>query len=126
MSGPHYISASNREVTGRSVAVYLSPGDVAAYRAAMLGAGDVLGGLLSCEFPNADLVSDALYAVTKVVGVYGLEGKWVTSRASGDRSEFLWTSRSERYALFLSLFAGGSMYFVFLTVGVLVRLLCRR
>ena len=92
MSGPHYISASNREVTGRSVAVYLSPGDVAAYRAAMLGAGDVLGGLLSCEFPNADLVSDALYAVTKVVGVYGLEGKWVTSRASGDRSEFLSTS----------------------------------
>jgi hypothetical protein len=68
MSGPHYISSSNREATWHAAAVYLSPGDVAAYRAAILGAGYVLGGLLSCEFPKAELVSEALYAVTKVVG----------------------------------------------------------
>ena len=107
MSGPHYISASNREVTGRSDAVCLSPGDVAAYRAAMLGAGNVLGGLLSCDFPDADPVSDALYAVTKVVGVYGLEGKWVTSRASGDRSDFLATSEVREVRLIVILVCCG-------------------
>ena len=50
MSGPHYISASNCEATGHAAAGYLSPGNVAAYRAAILGAGYVLGGLLSCVF----------------------------------------------------------------------------
>ena len=92
MSGPHYISASNREATGHAAAVYLSPGDGAAYRAAILGAGYALRGLLSCEYPRAELVSEALYTVTKVVGIYGLEGKWVTSWASSAQSEFLATA----------------------------------
>ena len=126
MSGPHYISASNREATGHAAAVYLSPGDAAAYRAAILGAGYVLGGLLSCEFPRAELVSDALYAVTKVVGVYGLEGKWFTSRASGARSEFLATSEVREVRVIVILFAAGSLYSLLLTVCILFRLLCRR
>ena len=92
MSGPHYISASNRRATGRAAWGYLSPGDVAAFRAAILATGYALRGLLSCKFPRAELVSDALYAVTNVVGIYGLEGRWVTSWVSGARSEFLATS----------------------------------
>jgi hypothetical protein len=113
MSGPHYISSSNREATGHAAAVYLSPGDVAAYRAAILGAGYVLGGLLSCEFPKAELVSEALYAVTKVVGVYGLEGKWVTSWASGARSEFLATSEvREVSAIVIFVSCGQHVFFV--------------
>ena len=58
----------------------------------MLGAGTVLAPLLTAEYPRAELVIEALYAVMKVVGVYGLEGKWVTSWASGARSEFLATT----------------------------------
>ena len=92
MSGPHYISVPNRRVTGRAATEYLSPDDVAAYRAAILDAGYCLGTLLNAEYPRADLVSEALYAVTTVGGVYGLEGKWVTSWASGARSEFLATT----------------------------------
>ena len=92
MSGPHYISVSNRRVTGRAATEYLSPDNVADYRAAILDAGYRLGTLLTAEYPRAELVSEALYAVTNVVGVYGLEGKWVTSWASGARSEFLSTT----------------------------------
>ena len=45
------------------------------------------------------MVSEALYAVTKVVGVYGLEGNWVTSWASSARSEFLATSDVRKVSL---------------------------
>ena len=92
MSGPHYISLPNCRVTGYAPAEYLSPDDVVAFRAAILDAGVVLGILLTTEYPRAELVSEALYAVTKVVGVYGLEGKWVMSWASDAQSEFLATS----------------------------------
>ena len=92
MSGSHYISAPNCRVTGRAATRYLSPDDVAAYRAAILDAGYRLGTLLTAEYPKADLVSEALYAVTQFVEVYGLEGTWVTLWASGARSEFLSTT----------------------------------
>ena len=80
MSGPHYISVPKRR--GHAAPEYLSPGDVAAFRTAILDAGLDLVASLAAEYPNADKVSEALYAVTKVVGVYGLEGHWVTSWAS--------------------------------------------
>ena len=92
MSGPHYIPGSNRRATRQAAVEYLSPDDVCAFRAAILATGSVLRGLLGSEFPPAEPVSDALYAVTNVVGMYGLQGKWVTSRASSARSEFLVTS----------------------------------
>ena len=92
MSGPHYISLPNRRVAGHAPTEYLSPDDVAAFRTAILDAGYGLGTLLTAEYPKANLVSEALYAVPKVVGVYGLEGKWVTSWASSAQSEFLATS----------------------------------
>jgi hypothetical protein len=113
MSGPHYISASNRKATGHAAAEYMSPCNVAAYRAAILGAGYVLGGLLSCEFPKAELVSEALYAVTKVVGVYGLEGKWVTSWASGAQIEFLETSEVREVSTSVAFFDLACMFCVF-------------
>ena len=91
MSGPHYISAPNRRATGH-LSEYLSPDDVGEFRTAILDAGLGLGTLLTAEYPRSELVSEALYVVTKVVGVYGLEGKWVMSRASGAQSEFLATS----------------------------------
>ena len=126
MSGPHYISVPNRRVTGRAATEYLSPDDVAAYRAAILDAGYCLGTLLTAEYPRTDLVSDALYAVTTVVGVYGLEGKWVTSWASGARSEFLATTEvREVRASFFLLSIQASRY-VFLTLFVLFRPRCRR
>jgi len=71
---------------------YLSPDDVRAFRAAILATGSVLSGLLVSKFPRAESVSDALYAVTNVVGMYGLQGKWVTSWENSDRIEFLVTS----------------------------------
>ena len=92
MSGPHYIPGSNRRATRQAAVEYLSPDDVCAFRAAILATGSVLSGLLGSEFPPAEPVSDALYAVTNVVGMYGLHGKWVTSWASSDRIEFLVTS----------------------------------
>ena len=92
MSGPHYIPGSNRRAARQAAVEYLSPDDVRAFRAAILATGSVLSGLLGSEFPPAESVSDALYAVTKVVGMYGLQGKWVTSWDSSDRNEFLVTS----------------------------------
>ena len=58
----------------------------------IVGAGTRLASLLTVEYPSADMVSDALYGVTKVVEVYSMKGKWVTSWASSARSEFVATS----------------------------------
>ena len=92
MSAPHYIPGSDRRATRKAAVEYLSPDDVCAFRAAILDTGSVLSGLLGSEFPPSDTVSDALYAVTNAVGMYGLQGKWVTSWASSARDEFLVTS----------------------------------
>ncbi len=92
MSAPHYIPGSNRRATKKAAVEYLSPDDVCAFRAAILDTGRVLSGLLGSEFPSSGAVSDALYAVTNVVGTYGLQGKWVTSWASSAQDEFLVTS----------------------------------
>jgi len=90
MSGPHYIP--NRRAARQAAVEYLSPDDVRAFRAAILATGSVLSGLLVSEFSRAESVSDALYTVTNVVGMYGLQGKWVTSWENSDRNEFLVTS----------------------------------
>ncbi len=92
MSAPHYVPGSNRRATGKAAVAYLSPDDVCAFRAAILDTGSVLSGLLGSKFPSSDAVSDALYAVTNVVGNYGLQGKWVTSWASSAQDEYLVTS----------------------------------
>ena len=107
MSGPHYISVPKRRVIGHAATEYLSPDDVEEFCTAILDAGLGLGTLLTAEYPRAELVSEALYVVTKVVGVYGLEGKWVTSWASGAQSEFLATSEVQEVSTSVAFFRYG-------------------
>ena len=104
---------------------YLSPDDVGDFRNAILNAGLWLGILLRAEYPRAELVSEALYIVTKVVGDYGLEGKWVTSWASAAEIEFVATSEVQKVSASMALF---NMACVFLRhlLNILFRLLCRR
>jgi len=107
MSGPHYISLPKRRVIGHEATEYLSPDDVEAFCTAILDAGLGLGTLLTVEYPRAELVSEVLYVVTKVVGVYGLEGKWVILWASGDRSEFLATSEVQEVSTSVTFYRCG-------------------
>ena len=83
---------SQRRVIKHAATKYLSPTDVEEFRTGILDAGTRLASLLTVEYPCADLVSKALYIATDVVEVYSLEGKWVTSWASGAKSEFMATS----------------------------------
>ena len=113
MNGPHYISVPKRRMIGHTATDYLSPNDVEEYRTEILAAGLGFGSLLTAEYPRAELVSEALYAVTKVVGVYGLEGKWVTSWASGDQSEFLATAEVREVSTCATIFDAACMSCVF-------------
>ena len=115
MSGPHYISVPNRRATGHAAMEYLSPDDAGAFRTTILNAGLGLGTLLTAEYPRADLVSEALYVVTKVVGAYGLEGKWVTLWASGAQSEFLATSEVREVSASVTFVRYGQHVFELLT-----------
>ena len=100
---------------GHAAPEYLSPDDVGEFRTAILDAGLGLGTLLTAEYPRADLVSEALYVVTQVVGVYGLEGKWVTSWASGAQSEFLATSEVREVSASVTIVRYGRHVFELLT-----------
>ena len=70
----------------------MSPAYVEEFCTGIIEAVTQLASLLTVEYPSSDLVSDALYGVTKVVEVYSMKGKWVTSWASSARSEFVATS----------------------------------
>ena len=115
MSGPHYISVPNRRVIGHAATEYLSPDDVEEFCTAILDAGLGLGTMLTAEYPRDELVSEALYVVTKVVGVYGLEGKWVTSWASGAQSQFLLTSEVREVSTSVTFFLIRPACFVLFT-----------
>jgi hypothetical protein len=104
---------------------YLSPDDVGEFCNAILDAGLGLGTLLTAEYPRAELVSEALYFVTKVVGDYGLDGKWVTSWASGAQSEFVATSEVREVSASVGLFDTACVFLSHL-LNILFRLLCRR
>ena len=93
----------------------MSPDDVEEFRNEILDAGLGLGTLLAAEYPKAELVSEALYVVTKVVGVFGLEGKWVTSWASGAQSEFLATSEVQEVSTSVTFFSIRLACFVLFT-----------
>ena len=112
MSGPHYIYLPKRRVIRHAATEYLSPDDVGEFCNAILDAGLGLGTLLTAEYPRAELVSEALHVVTKVVGVYGLEGKWVTSWASSSQSEFLATSEVRKVSTSVALFNTACMFCV--------------
>ena len=70
--------------------------DVEEFRTGILDAGARLASLLSLEYPNADLVNDALFGVTEVVECYGLKGQWVASWASSAHNEFLATNSDRK------------------------------
>ena len=60
----------------------MSPVDVEEFRTNILEAGTRLASLLTVEYPDADLVSAALYNVSEAVEDFSMKGKWVTSWAS--------------------------------------------
>ena len=104
---------------------YLSPNDVAEFRAAILDAGLRLGTLVKADYPKASLVSEALYVVTKVVGDYGLDGNWVTLWASAAQIEFVATSEVQKVSASVALFDTACMFLCHFLI-ILFRLLCRR
>jgi hypothetical protein len=85
-------SMCKRKVVGKTATKSLSPIDVEEFRTGILDAGTRLAEVLALEYPKASLVDNALFAVSKVVECYGLEGRWVTSWASSARNEFLMTN----------------------------------
>ena len=113
-----------RKVVGKSATKNLLPIDAEEFRAEIINAGARLADLVVVEYPNARLVDDAVFAVTEIVECFGLEGRWVTSWASSDRTEFLETD-SVREVSGCVAFIGMTAKFVLLTVHF-YRLPCRR
>jgi hypothetical protein len=70
------------------------------------------------EYPKASLVDNALFGVTEIVKFFGLEGRWVTSYASSDCTEFLATDRVRKVSGCVA-FIGMTAKFVLLTVHFL-------
>ena len=124
MSGPHYFTVRRRRVIEHTATEYLSPIDVEELCTDILDAGLRLASLLTA-YPRADLVGEALSAVTEVVEAFSLEGKWVTSWASSAKIELVATSGL--------CVVSGSVTFSNMTCksrvvhwSLLCRLLCRR
>jgi hypothetical protein len=68
---------------------HLPPDEVEDFCNEILKAGMCLISVSGANFPNAELVSNAMGGVLHVVRMYDLEGKWVTSRVSN--AEFVTT-----------------------------------
>ena len=85
-------SMCKRKVVGKTATKSLSSIDVEEFRTGILDTGTQLAEVLAVEYPKASLVDNALFAMSKIVECYGLEGRWVTSWASSARNEFLMTN----------------------------------
>ncbi len=68
---------------------HMPPDEVEDFCSEILKAGMRLISVSGANFPNAELVSNAMGGVLHVVRMYDLEGKWVTSRVSN--TEFVMT-----------------------------------
>jgi hypothetical protein len=68
---------------------HMPPDEVKDFRSEILEAGMRLILVRGANFPNAELVRNAMGGVLHVVRMYDLEGKWVTSRMSN--AEFVMT-----------------------------------
>ena len=68
---------------------HMPPDEVEDFCNEILEAGMRLISVSGANFPNAELVSNALGGVLHVIRMYNLEGKWVTSCVSN--AEFLMT-----------------------------------
>jgi hypothetical protein len=69
---------------------HMPPDEVEDFCNEILKAGMHLISVSGANFPNTELISNALGGVLHVVRMYNLEGKWVTSRVSN--AEFLMTN----------------------------------
>ncbi len=72
---------------------YVPPDKVKDFCSKILKAGMRLMSVSAAKFPNAELVSNTMYGVLHVVGMYNLAGKWVTSRVSNAEREFVTTKK---------------------------------
>ena len=70
---------------------YVTPDEVKDFHSEILKAGMHLMSVSSAEFPNAELVSNAMDGVCHVVGMHNLAGKCVTSRVSNAEREYVMT-----------------------------------
>ncbi len=67
----------------------MPPDEVKDFRSEILEAGMRLISVSGANFPNIELVSNAMGSVLHVIRMYNLEGKWVTSHVSN--AEFVMT-----------------------------------
>ena len=68
---------------------HMPPDEVEDFCNEILKAGMCLISVSGANFPNAELISNAMGGVLHVVRMYDLEGKWVTSHVSN--TEFVTT-----------------------------------
>ena len=118
MSGPHSFSMRRRKVIKQAGTEDMSPLDVKEFRTDILHDGTRLANLVFVKYPNAQLVDDALFAVTEVVEYFGLKGQWVTSWASSAHNEFLATNSVRKVSVCVALI-GMTARFVLFTFSCL-------
>ncbi len=99
----------------------MPPDEVEDFCNEILKAGMRLISVSGANFPNAELISNALGGVLHVVRMYDLEGKWVTSGVS--TAEFLTTK--EICSVSISAFSFPINVMCDLLLSAFFRLLCR-
>ncbi len=66
----------------------------------ILKAGMHLASVSSVSFPNAESVHDAISCVLSIVEQYNLVGRWVTSRVSNRKKEYVTTKEIHHLSCF--------------------------
>ncbi len=66
----------------------------------ILEAGTHLASVSGVSFPNAESVSDAISCVLSIVEQYNLVGRWVTSRVSNRKKEYVTTKEIRHVSCF--------------------------
>jgi hypothetical protein len=77
---------------------HMPPDEVEEFCSEILEAGMRLISVSGANFPNAELVSNAMGGVLHIIRIYNLEGKWITSRMS--KAEFVMTKESRSVSIF--------------------------
>ncbi len=84
---------------------YVPPNEVEDFRSEILKAGMRLMSMSSTEFPNAELVSNAMDGVRHVVWTHNLAGKWVTSHVSNGNAEREYVTTKEIHSVSIFVFS---------------------
>ncbi len=79
---------------------YVPPNKVKDFCSEILEAGMRLMSMSSAEFPNAELVCNAMDSVCHVVWMQDLAGKWVTSHMSNAEREYVTTKEIRSVSIF--------------------------